>query len=155
MTVARTTHDKTGADEIVVFLIGMRVNKPWRPDAWWPVAVAMPRMLRELSEDPDSGLLGYRLTIGRDGPMVIQYWRDVDALYGYASDPDRAHRPAWSAFFRRARKVPGAVGIWHETFRVAASESVYGDMPAAGLAAALGRVPVGKAADRARQRLAS
>ena len=122
MTVERTTHDNTSGDEIVVFLIGMRVNKPWRPDAWWPVAVAMPRMLRELAMDPDSGLLGYRMAMSQDGPIVIQYWRDVDALYGYASDPDRQHRPAWGEFFRRARKVPGAVGIWHETYRVAVSD---------------------------------
>lgn len=154
MTVERTTHDKSDGDEIVVFLIGMRVNKPWRPDAWFPVAMAMPRMLRELSHDPDSGLLGYRMAISQDGPIMIQYWRDVESLYGYASDPDREHRPAWSAFFRRARNVPGAVGIWHETYRVAASESVYGDMPTLGLAAARGRVPVGRGTDRARQRLA-
>ncbi|MBW0104914.1 DUF4188 domain-containing protein [Pseudonocardia sp. KRD291] len=154
MTVERTTHDKT-AGEIVVFLIGMRVNKPWRVDAWAPVFAAMPRMLRELSRDPDSGMLGYRLAIGPDGPLVIQYWRDTESLYGYASDPARAHRPAWSAFFRKARTAPGAVGIWHETYTVAASESVYGDMPASGLAAALGRRVVGAGAERARQRLAS
>ncbi|MDN5917257.1 MAG: DUF4188 domain-containing protein [Pseudonocardia sp.] len=155
MAVERTTHDKTAGDEIVVFLIGMRVNKPWRVDAWGPMLTAMPRMLRELSQDPDSGLLGYRLTFGTDGPLVIQYWRDTESLYSYASDPARAHRPAWTAFFRKAKNAPRAVGIWHETFRVAAGESVYGDMPPAGLAAALGRRPVGAGAERARQRLAS
>lgn len=144
MAVERTTHDPSG-DEIVVFLIGMRLNKPWRPGAWIPVAAAMPRMLRELSRDPDSGLLGYRLVVGADGPAVIQYWRDTESLYGYAADRDRAHRPAWAAFYRRARRVPGAVGIWHETFRVAASESVYGDMPPTGLAAAVGAARSGPA----------
>lgn len=155
MAVERTTHDKTAGDEIVVFLIGMRLNKPWRPDAWGPVFAAMPKMLRELSRDPDSGMLGYRLTFGADGPVVIQYWRDTESLYGYASDPDRAHRPAWTAFFRRAKRVPGAVGIWHETYRIAAGESIYGDMPPTGLAAAIGRRAVGAGTDRARQRLAS
>ena len=155
MAVERTTHDKSAGEEIVVFLIGMRLNKPWRVDAWAPVFAAMPRMLRELSRDPGSGLLAYRLTIGTDGPLVIQYWRDAESLYGYAADPARAHRPAWTAFFRRARRAPGAVGIWHETVTVAAGESVYGDMPPAGLAAALGRRPVGPGSERARQRLAS
>lgn len=155
MAVERTTHDKTAGEEIVVFLIGMRVNKPWRVDAWGPTFVAMPRMLRELSQDPDSGLLSYRLAFGPDGPLVIQYWRDTESLYAYASDPAGAHRPAWTAFFRRAKKAPGAVGIWHETYQVAASESLYGDMPEAGLAAALGRRAVGAGSERARQRLAS
>ncbi|MFP5021727.1 DUF4188 domain-containing protein [Pseudonocardia phyllosphaerae] len=135
----RTTH-ATPADgtELVVFLIGMRIRKPWRVDAWAPVAAAMPRMLKELSADPASGLLGYRLTLGEDGPLVIQYWRDHESLYGYARAADRRHRPAWAAFNRRARSAPGAVGIWHETFVVAASETIYGDMPASGLAKALG-----------------
>jgi hypothetical protein len=133
----------------------VRINKPWRPDAWWPVATAMPRMLRELEKDPDSGLLGYHGMISSHGPVLVQYWRDIDSLYGYASDDGRQHRPAWIEFFRRARKVPGAVGIWHETYRASASESVYGDMPKMGLAAAVGRVPVGRGTDRARQRLAS
>ena len=54
----RMTHDYDG--ELVVFLIGMRINKPWRPDLWLPVFGAMPAMLAELSKDTDSGLLGLR-----------------------------------------------------------------------------------------------
>jgi hypothetical protein len=45
-------------DEVVVFLIGMRVNRPWRVTEWWPVFTAMPRMLRYLQQHPDKGLLG-------------------------------------------------------------------------------------------------
>ena len=32
----------------VVFLIGMRINKGWRPDLWLPVAMAMPRMISSM-----------------------------------------------------------------------------------------------------------
>ena len=59
---ARMTHGYDG--DLVVFLIGMRINKPWRPDLWLPTFNAMPKMLAELSRDPDSGLLGYRMTFG-------------------------------------------------------------------------------------------
>jgi len=45
-------------DDVIVFLIGMRINKPWKVHAWWPVFVAMPTMLRYLAEHPDKGLLG-------------------------------------------------------------------------------------------------
>src|SRR3712207_7972527 len=48
----------------------------------------------------------------------------------------------------------GAVGIWHETFVVDRAESVYVDMPVAGLAGATSSVPVGSHHDRARDRLA-
>ena len=36
-------------DEVVVFLIGMRINKPWKVRDWWPVFVAMPKMLKYLA----------------------------------------------------------------------------------------------------------
>ena len=34
----------------VVFLIGMRVNKPWKLRTWVPVFLAMPKMLRYLAQ---------------------------------------------------------------------------------------------------------
>jgi Domain of unknown function (DUF4188) len=128
----RMTHDYDG--DLVVFLIGMRINKPWRPDLWLPVFFAMPAMLAELSKDKDSGLLGYRLTFGAGGPLLVQYWNSHQKLYQYASERRGAHRPAWAAFNRRARKAPGTVGIWHETYLVERAESVYSGMPVTGLA---------------------
>lgn len=147
----RTTHHHEG--ELVVFLIGMRVNRPWRPDLWLPVIAAMPKMLAELSRDPGSGLLGYRILLGAGGPTVVQYWSSTEKLHAYASAPEQQHRPAWTAFNRRARKAPGAVGLWHETFGVDRAESIYVATPAMGLAAATRSVPVGRRTDRTPQRL--
>jgi hypothetical protein len=45
--------------EFVVFLIGMRINKPWKIHKWLPVFLAMPRMMKELQAHPESGFLGY------------------------------------------------------------------------------------------------
>jgi hypothetical protein len=150
---ARMTHQHDG--DLVVFLIGMRVNRPWRPDLWLPVFRAMPKMLAELSRDPGSGLLGYRLLLGAGGPTVVQYWSSVEKLYAYASAPEQEHRPAWTAFNRRARRAPGAVGIWHETYTVARAESLYVGVPPMGLAAATSSVAIGRRGDRAQQRLAA
>jgi hypothetical protein len=149
----RVTHRHDG--DIVVFLIGMRINKPWRPDLWLPVFRAMPGMIAELSRDPDSGLLGYRLVFDPRGPWLVQYWTTIEKLYAYASDRAAQHRPAWTEFNRRARKAPGAVGIWHETFEVSRAESIYVGMPPSGIGAATELVPVGTRADRAIQRLAA
>jgi hypothetical protein len=150
---ARMTHDYQG--ELVVFLIGMRINQPLRPNLWLPVFRAMPGMLAELSADPDSGLMGYELTLGRGGPLVIQYWNSVDKLYAYASDPNSTHRPAWAKFNQMIRRVPGAVGIWHETYRVDRAETLYSGMPPFGLAAATAAVPVARRGEAARERLAA
>lgn len=74
--------------EFVVFLIGMRVNKPWKIHKWLPVFLAMPRMLKELSADPASGFLGYEQSL----TTIVQYWRSFEALEAYARDRERAQR---------------------------------------------------------------
>jgi hypothetical protein len=152
INAGRFTHHHSG--ELVVFLIGMTFNRPWRPDLWLPVFLAMPRMLAELLRDPGSGLLGCRFTVGAGGPVIVQYWDSVDKLYAYASSPESEHRPAWTEFNRRARNAPGAVGIWHETFHVSRAESMYVSTPAQGLALATAMAPVGPRGDRAKDRLA-
>jgi hypothetical protein len=140
---ARYTHDHDG--DLVVFLIGMTVNRWWRVRAWWPVFTAMPAMLRELYTDSGSGLLGHRMTLGAGGPVLVQYWASHDQLTTYARDAGRAHRPAWTAFNTRARSAGGSVGIWHETYQVTTGghESVYSSTPVRGLAAATSAVAAG------------
>ncbi|WP_277210645.1 DUF4188 domain-containing protein [Isoptericola croceus] len=149
-----TTHDHDG--DLAVFLIGARINKLWRPDGWWPALAAMGPMLRELYRDPDTGFLGATTLVGLRGPTVVQYWRSVDDIYAYANDGGREHRPAWVEFYRRARRVPGTVGVWHETFSVPAGghESLYMDVARPiGLAAATGVVPAAHRGRTARERM--
>ncbi|MGI5128468.1 DUF4188 domain-containing protein [Pseudonocardia sp. CA-107938] len=152
----RWTHDSAAVPEgMVVFLIGMTVTKWWRPDRWWPTFVAMLPMLVEQHRRPELGVLGTRTLVGRTGPVIVQYWRDAESLYRYASATDAHHRSAWARFNKAARAAPDAVGVWHETFPVAAAESVYVDMPVVGLAAAVGSVPVSGSMRQARDRLAA
>ncbi len=150
---ARMTHRYTG--ELVVFLIGMRINKPWRVDQWLPVFRAMTPMLTELFTDQESGLMGYRFTLTGGGPLLVQYWSSQEKLYRYASEPQSAHRPAWAEFNTRARRAPGAVGIWHETYLVDRAETMYVGVPVSGLAKATEAVAVTSRSDRARDRSAS
>ena len=111
-TFVRQSHDHDG--DLAVFLIGMRVNQPWRPDLWLPVFGAMPGMLTELyaakaaaarGEGPDLGFLDGRSLVGAGGPTLVQYWRSVDDIYAYANDPDHEHRPAMRAFYARSRRA--------------------------------------------------
>ncbi len=46
---------------LVLFLIGLRLNKLWAAHKWLPVFTAMPRMLAELDRKPDAGLLSHRV----------------------------------------------------------------------------------------------
>ena len=128
--------------DFVVFLIGMRVNRLWKPHRWLPVVMAMPRMLAELEKHPESGFLGAQQFLNPIAPVIVQYWRSFEDLERYARDRDAQHYPAWLRFNRRVGSN-GDVGIWHETYRVAAGqhESVYNNMPAWGFGKASGLVP--------------
>ncbi|TXL85061.1 DUF4188 domain-containing protein [Streptomyces sp. IB2014 016-6] len=144
--------------DVVVFVIGMRINNFRALRSWWPVFTAMPRMLKELSRDKESGLIGFQSLLGFPRVLyVVQYWDSKEKLLAYASAPDGEHRPAWAAFNRRLRAGKGKVGFWHETYVVPAGsyENVYINMPAFGLAAATAAVPVGRRGERAADRLAS
>ncbi|MGH3584977.1 MAG: DUF4188 domain-containing protein [Pseudonocardia sp.] len=148
----RMTHQYDG--ELVVFHIGMTFNWWWRPDLWLPVFLAMVPMIRELADDPDSGLLGYEFLFNRRGPFAVQYWSSIEKLYEYASAGSASHRPAWARFNAMARKHPEAVGVWHETFLVERAESMFVGTPAMALPKATKIVPVEKRYHRARARLA-
>ncbi|HEX9172659.1 MAG TPA: DUF4188 domain-containing protein [Telluria sp.] len=119
--------------DFVVFLIGMRINKPLHIHKWLPVASAMPRMLRELGQRPELGLLHAEMWFSRT-IILVQYWRSMEQLLAYATNPQSEHLPAW-AKFNKAVGTDGSVGIWHETYKASAGsyESIYANMPAFGL----------------------
>lgn len=116
--------------EFVVFLIGMRINKWWRPDQWLPVAAAMPRMIQELEAKPELGLLGWEGGGVSNPSLMVQYWESLEKLLHYAKAKDAEHLPAWSKFMKAANGNP-SVGIWHETYVVEPGkyECVYGNFP--------------------------
>ena len=140
--------------QVVVFLIGMRINRVWKIHKWLPVALAMPKMLRELAADSSSGFLGAESWLGNP-TIALQYWRSFEHLEAYAKDAARLHRPAWAAF-NRAVASNGDVGIWHETYRIRPGdyECIYNNMPSFGLAKATRSIPGRGALESARGRMA-
>ena len=121
----------------VVFLIGLRINRLFAFNKWLPTAKAMQPMLEELYANPQLGFLGGFSSLYWPGVMVTQYWRSFDHLVDYAQSKTAAHLPAWKAFNQNIGN-DGTVGIWHETYQVAAGqyECVHVNMPRFGLMAA-------------------
>jgi len=139
--------------EFVVFLIGMRVNKPWKLHKWLPVFLAMPKMLKELEGRPESGFLGHS-GLGR---IIVQYWRSFEHLEGYARAKDKQHWPAWAEFNRRSGASRDDVGIWHETYIVKPGqyEAIYSGMPPFGLGKVGKLTPATGTREAARSRMAA
>jgi hypothetical protein len=139
--------------DFVVFLIGMRINRLWKPHKWLPNLRAMPKMLKELDAAPaEQGFLGYT-NLGVFS--LVQYWRSFDHLEAYARARDQSHWPAWVEFNRLMKDSRGDVGIWHETYLIRAGEyeNIYSGMPLMGLAKAAQLADVSADTDAARGRL--
>lgn len=61
----------------VVFLLGMRINSFWKIHKWWPVAMAMPRMIKELFKNKEHGFISTEAWFGRT-TIMVQYWKSFD-----------------------------------------------------------------------------
>ena len=151
MAIHQGRHTATLDGDFVVFLIGMRLNRPWKVRHLPWFMQTMPKMISELERDPESGFLGAEKAVMFGGLAVVQYWRSFAHLERYARDGGASHLPAWREFNRRIRDS-GDIGIWHETFLVRAGEyeCIYNNMPLRGLAKASKHVDaVGRASTAA------
>lgn len=137
--------------DLVVFLIGARIQQPWKVREWVPVAKAMTTMQRDIAEHPEIGCVHVE-NYGMLRPVSVQYWRSFEHLERFARSKDWSHLEAWRALNQLMRRST-SVGFWHETYRVRAGqfEAVYGNLPRMGLAAAGRHVPVDRASTAARR----
>ena len=141
-------------DEVIIILLGSRINTWWKIWDWLPAIRGMNRMVKELQANPDSGLLGVQLYAKPPNFLAVQYWKSFALLEDYAKSRDHAHLPAWQWYNSKGAKS-GAVGLWHETYRVRKGdyECIYNNMPPYGLACAGKLLPFRQIGDSARSRL--
>ena len=139
--------------DVVVFIIGMRVNKRHAIHKWLPVFSAMPGMIKELyTNQEELGFLSMESYFGLRTTTMIQYWRSTEDLLGYAKS--KKHLTAWENFNKKV-KNNDAVGIYHETYQLSPGhyESIYANMPHYGLGKALKHIPIHTERNSARKRL--
>ncbi|WP_107840019.1 DUF4188 domain-containing protein [Metasolibacillus meyeri] len=147
----RYTIDNT--EDMVVFIIGMRVNNRLAVHKWFPVFKAMPGMIKELYTNKEElGFLSMESYFGLKTTTMIQYWRSLEDLLAYAKN--EKHLTAWKQFNQKAHSND-AVGIYHETYQISKGtyESIYVNMPHYGLGKALSHIPVTSEKSSARKRL--
>lgn len=132
----------TPSEGTVVFLIGMRVNRWWRPDQWLPTFRSAFPMLKEVHREADElGFLGMHVWFGRT-TLMLQYWESMEALLAYARSAEATHVPGWRDFNRRVGADP-SVGVWHEAYVTSPDRThvVYRNMPPFGLGRVTEMVP--------------
>lgn len=137
--------------DFVVFLIGSRAHKPMRVSQWLPVARAMMAMQREIAGHHEIGCLHIE-NFGALKNISVQYWKSFQHLQTFARSGQWSHLEAWRQFNKLIRDN-GELGIWHETYMVRSGEyeTMYGNMPRFGLAAAGRHVAIDAASTAARR----
>ncbi|MFZ3579750.1 DUF4188 domain-containing protein [Virgibacillus sp. DJP39] len=141
------------ADEsLVLFIIGIRINKILSFTKWIPVFTAMRPMINELYQNPELGFFHTEFLFSWRGVTLIQYWTNFEALEAYARG--ETHSTAWRNFNSKI-KDDGSVGIYHETYKVQKNESeaIYNNMPKFGLSNVFSHMPVSSNTNTARHRM--
>src|ERR1700747_651429 len=109
--VNRRTVDLSQYPDLVVIILGMRVN---RLEGFKTLFGFGPRIAKSVEAQPD-GLLAHENFVFSLFPMhagMRQYWRDMESLLKWTrSEP---HRVWWKNFLRDS----GGTGFWHETYLV-------------------------------------
>jgi hypothetical protein len=119
----RTTVDLSAYPDLVVILLGMRVN------VLTGIRTLLgfgPEIARAVGERPDGLLLHENFIFSLFPPHLgmRQYWRDFESLEQWARS--KPHRIWWKRFL----KDSGGTGFWHEAyFMHGGMEAVYVDMP--------------------------
>ena len=139
---------------VVVFGIGMRINRPWAIHRWLKPTLNTIRNWWHVQHNPPDGYLNGYLYFYDFGVGMTQYWRDFDSLEAYSHDTSQPHVAAWGQLARLTKKDQ-TFGYWHETYVVTPenSETIYGSMPQFGLAKATEHVAIVPATDNARARI--
>ena len=139
-------------ESLVLFIIGMRINKFFSFTKWIPVFQAMGPMIKELYQNPELGFRNTEFLLSWRGVTLIQYWRSFEDLEAYAQG--KTHSVAWKNFNQKI-KDDGSVGIYHETYIIekGASEAIYNNMPKYGLSKAYSHTRVASKTESARNRI--
>jgi hypothetical protein len=139
---------------VIVFAIGMRVNRLYAIHKWFRPTVNTFRMWWYMQHQRPKGYLSGYLFLYSRGAGMMQYWESFEALEAFSHDKSQPHLAAWRHLAMQS-KHDQTFGYWHETYQIApeTSECIYGNMPQFGLAEAIGHLPIGKKAETARGRL--
>ena len=154
-TVFPGRYTASATQPIVLFAIGMRINRAFAIHRWLLPTINTIRLWRHMQWRRPAGYLGGYLYVYWRGVGMTQYWRDFESLIAFSHDDAQPHVAAWRQLAKQTR-ADQTFGYWHETYTVAAgtSEAIYGSMPRFGLAAATTHAPISVRTESATERLA-
>jgi hypothetical protein len=142
------------ADPVILFAIGMRVNRLLAVHRWLLPTFNTLRLWIHLKTSPPEGYLYGYLYLYWRGIGMMQYWKNFDSLEAFAHDMNQPHLKSWRQLAVQTES-DRTFGYWHETYEIEPdkTEAIYGSMPVFGLAAASNHVELKAKENSARGRL--
>ena len=139
---ARMMADVEG--EFLVFVVELRIHQWWRFRKWYPIVTAMSRMLTELIEKPEFGLLNFEYWFAFRRQLFLMYWRSYEQMHDWVLNKDAAHIAGWKQLNQLMKDHPNVLGFWHESYVVQPYqyEAFYRNVPTVGLGHAGTLVPL-------------
>lgn len=128
--------------EFLVFIIELHVHKLWQFWRWYPVVQAMTKMLIELLENKEYGLLNYEYRFSFNRQFIVMYWRSYEHMHDWSLNKDATHMEGWRMLNKLMQEHPDLLGFWHESYVVSQYESFYRNVPEVGLGRAGNLVPL-------------
>jgi hypothetical protein len=131
-------------DGFVIYINGMRLNKLRAFPQWLRANWTVAKMFRRLENDPDSGFLGYTpIFLGLRKGAAMQYWRSLEDLQRFATDPDGPHVPAWN-WYNETADPDGGLGFWAELYVIDGDgfETFFRNVPPIGIGKYAEMVPM-------------
>ena len=121
--------------EFLVFMIELQVHKLWQVWVWYPVVQRMTKMMFELMEKKEYGLLSYEYWFSFRRQLFLMYWRSYEHMHDWALNKDATHIPGWKMLNSLMKDHPKVIGFWHESYVVQPYqyETFYRNVPPAGL----------------------
>jgi hypothetical protein len=123
MSVERVTVDLSAYPDLVMILLGMRVNAA----TGLKTLLGFGPQIAKVPQDTPDGLLSHEIFLWSLFPPhagIRQYWRDLAALETWSRAAP--HSEWWKTFLRNS----GGTGFWHETYFMRGGvEAIFDDIP--------------------------
>lgn len=141
--------------EFLVFVVELRIHQWWRFGKWYPTVIDMGRMLTELMQKPEFGLLHFEYWFAFRRQLFLMYWRSYEHMHDWVLDKDATHIAGWKKLNQLMKDHPNVLGFWHESYVIQPYqyEAFYRNVPTVGLGKAGSLTPLTGRATTAAARL--
>jgi len=131
-------------EEFLAFDIELQIQILLKFRKWYPAVQGMSKILTELLENKNYGLLNFEYWFAFRRQLFLMYWRSYEHMHDWVLNKTTSHIPGWKVLNQLMKDHPDIIGLWHESYVVHKYqyESFYHNVLTVGLGRAGKLVPI-------------